>query len=296
MTMHSFAAQLSAIPRPLLGVLGGILGLIVGSYGATILIRWPRSGSASFGRSHCDSCERQLSWYELIPVLSFLAACGKCRSCKGRIAWRHLAVEAAFGAAAAIFFAAGLPGAVLAVWLLILLAFFDAFYLWLPDRLIALLAVAALITPRWIFGLELSDQLIGGGIGFSVLWIVSRLFRRATGREGMGGGDPKLFGAIGLLLGWHELPFVLLAACAVGLLDAAIRHRCSASMRKVQLPFGSYLAIATICFGLWHIIDPADPLRGSAPSEQLAALRTPPVAILPESGQLWRREKAILSD
>ncbi len=257
MTMLFLAAQLSIIPRPLLGALGCILGLAIGSYAATILIRWPRGTSANIGRSRCDGCERQLRWYELIPVVSFVAASGKCRSCNSLIARRHLMVEAAFGAAGAICFAAGYPAAVLAVWLLILLAFFDALYLWLPDRLIALLAIAALIVPDRTIGLGLSDQIIGGGVGFAVLWIVARLFHRATGREGMGGGDPKLFGAIGLLLGWHDLPLVMLAACAIGLTDAAIRYFRSGIIRNVQLPFGSYLAIAAIGFDFCQITAPA---------------------------------------
>jgi leader peptidase (prepilin peptidase)/N-methyltransferase len=71
--------------------------------------------------------------------------------------------------------------------------------------------------------------------------------------NGLGGGDPKLLGALGLWTGWVGLPTLLLAGCLLGLADALRRIRCGAAAGTVQLPFGCYLAIATIVFALWKL-------------------------------------------
>ncbi|WP_375270752.1 prepilin peptidase [Sphingomonas sp.] len=226
----------------------GVAGAIAGSFLSTIVVRWPADRSVLRGRSACDGCGRTLGSWELVPIISALAARGRCRTCGARIDPRHLAFElgcAAIGAVSALAAPgpAGVAGALFG-WLLLTLAALDAAELWLPDPLVAVLALAgvasAICAPP-----PLADRLIGGAAGFATLWAVARGYRRLRGREGLGGGDPKLFGAIGLWLGWRMLPAVLLLAGLVGLglvLFQSLRGR--AVTADDALPFGTFLAVA----------------------------------------------------
>ena len=227
----------------------GVLGAILGSFIAALVIRWPEGRSVMRGRSACDACGRTLRWVELIPLASAALQRGRCRSCGATIDPRHWRIE---GCAAAIGVAAGvatassvaLAGAVFG-WLLLALAALDVGHLWLPDRLTAPLALTGLTAG--LVGIEpsLADRLIGGASGFATLWLIAAGYRRLRGREGMGGGDPKLFGAIGLWLGWRLLPAVLLIAALVGLGLALIaRARGERIAADTQAPLGALLAIA----------------------------------------------------
>jgi leader peptidase (prepilin peptidase)/N-methyltransferase len=226
-----------------------LAGLVFGSFIGALVVRWPQGCSVMRGRSRCDGCGRVLRARDLVPVLSFVRLRGRCRDCGAAIDRRQLATE---GLAAAIGLAAGLvapglagvAGAVFG-WLLLALGALDLAALWLPDRLVGLLAAAGIASG--VGGCEppLGERLIGGGAGFASLWLVGRTYRRLRGREGLGGGDPKLFGAIGLWLGWRLLPAVLLLASLVGL--GAVGWRL-ATRRPVTgadaMPLGTLLGLA----------------------------------------------------
>lgn len=204
---------------------GAVLGAIAGSFLATLVVRWP-AGRTLSGRSACDACARTLSWHELLPLVSGITQGQRCQNCGARIAADHAALEwgcAAIGAAA-LGLAPGIAGLgwALFVWLLLTLAALDARFLWLPDRLTLTLGAAGLLIGGLTTGVALLDRALGGAAGFGALWAISAGYRHLRGREGMGGGDPKLLGAIGAWLGWLPLPFVLLAASLLGLLAAAL--------------------------------------------------------------------------
>lgn len=223
------------------------LGAVVGSYLATLFTRSEMPDDRrNARRSSCDGCGRQLRWFELVPVLGFFALRGRCRTCGATIAGAQIAIEAGCAALAAGCYFAGIPFLAPFGWLVIALAFFDARHLWLPDRLVAALALAALLAPPWLEGSEWPMRLTGGALGFLILWGVARVYRRARGYEGLGGGDPKMFGALGLWTGLANLPSLLLLACTIGFIDAGVRLRSGHTAAKLQLPFGTYLAIATL--------------------------------------------------
>ncbi|WP_174291128.1 prepilin peptidase [Sphingomonas bacterium] len=227
----------------------GLLGAILGSFVATLVVRWPQGRSVLRGRSACDGCGRTLGGLELVPIVSFALQRGRCRSCGAAIDPRHPTVELlALGIGAASGWAApGLEGVAGAVfgWLLLALGGLDLAALWLPDRLTAILAAAGLAAG--LLGVEplLADRLIGSVAGFGSLWLVGWSFHRLRGRQGLGGGDPKLFGAIGLWLGWRLLPAVLLIACLVGLGVAAWRLLLGRRVAGSDaMPLGTLLALA----------------------------------------------------
>ncbi len=132
-------------------ILAGLLGLAFGSFLNVCLSRWPEDESIVQPRSHCRSCERTLAWWENVPLVSWLALRGCCRSCGAWIGWRYPLVELAVGvlwAVAAwqflnlislpdaptlnIAFADAL-GKMIFYWLLVALAVLDSEHLWLPN-------------------------------------------------------------------------------------------------------------------------------------------------------------------
>lgn len=227
----------------------GLLGAIFGSFIAALVIRWPHGRSVMRGRSACDACGRTLRPAELVPVLSFLVQRGRCRGCGARIDPTHVAIELA---AVAIGLLAGwaapgwlgVSGAIFG-WLLLALAALDMAAFWLPDRLTLALAAAGLAAGAVGFEPELADRLIGGGAGYAVLAGIALAYKALRGRDGMGGGDPKLMGAIGLWLGWRMLPAVLVIASLVGLGVALFGRMTGREVaRDTALPFGALLAVA----------------------------------------------------
>lgn len=225
----------------------GLLGAVFGSFIATLAIRWPEGRGIARGRSACDSCGATLGAAELVPVLSYLVQRGRCRHCSGRIApshWMTEMVGLAIGVIAGIA-APGVEGAAGAVfgWLLLALAALDLAAFWLPNGLNAMLAVAGLGVGALGIGAPLAARLIGGIGGFVALWLVARGYKALRGRQGLGGGDPKLFGSIGCWLGWDNLPVVLLAASLIGLAVVLAMLMLGRRVRgSDRLPFGVMLA------------------------------------------------------
>lgn len=230
-------------------VLLGLLGAVIGSFVATLVIRWPQGRSVLRGRSHCDGCSMVLGARDLVPLVSAAFAHGRCRRCGATIDPLHWRIEAL---ALVIGVAAGLavPGPVALVgaifgWLLLALAALDVTEFWLPDALTLTLALAGLVTGALGIEPALADRLIGGAAGFGALWLIAAAYRIARGRAGLGGGDPKLFGAIGLWLGWRMLPVVLFLAALTGLaIVAAGMVRGRVARLDDRAPFGALLAVA----------------------------------------------------
>ena len=229
-------------------VLLGVAGTIFGSFIATLVIRWPE-GRTVGGRSACDGCGRTLRAGELVPLVSALVLRGRCATCRRPIAALHWQVELAAGAigVASGCVAPGPEGVAGAVfgWLLLALAMLDLTAWWLPDLLTGALAATGVGGALLGSGPPPLDRAIGGVAGFALLWVVGLGYRRVRGRDGIGGGDPKLLGAIGLWLGWAMLPPVLLAASLLGLGVALVaRLGGRAVARDTPLPLGALLAAA----------------------------------------------------
>ncbi|MEH6702890.1 prepilin peptidase [Parasphingorhabdus sp.] len=242
------------MPAFLLPIAGILLGLIIGSFLATLIVRWPEGRSVIAGRSSCDDCGHLLQVWELIPLVSFLLQSGKCRQCGAPIAKDHIAIELAAGligglALSAAPSATGLAGAVFG-WLLLALAALDVKHHWLPDRLTAMLAISGLLACFLLVPPPIYDRLVGGLAGFVSLTVVARIYKMVRGREGLGGGDPRMLGAIGCWLGWSALPLVMLGASLAGILVAVSwRLRGENVAADSILPLGSLMALAA--FPLW---------------------------------------------
>ncbi len=233
---------------------GAILGSLFGSFIAALVIRWPLGRSVVSGRSACDVCGHALGAGELIPIISALLLRGKCRHCSTAIDQRHLAIEvaAAFVGGVALGISpgwAGLAGAVFG-WMLIALIALDAAHYWLPDKLTLPLLIIGLGVGLVGINPPLVDRLWGAAGGYLSLAAIAFAYKQARGRDGLGGGDPKLLGAIGAWLGWQLLPMVLLGGSGVGLLYVLFRTLRGRPMAATdRLPLGALMALAA--FPLW---------------------------------------------
>lgn len=226
-----------------------VLGAIIGSFVAALVIRWRQGRSVLTGRSACEACGTVLGPRDLVPLLSALASGGECRHCGARIDSLHgwvelIALLIGLSAALLVDREAALAVAVFG-WLLLALAALDWTEFWLPDRLTLALALAGVAGALLGMAPALSDRLIGGASGFAVLWAIGASYRMMRGREGLGGGDPKLLGAIGLWTGWQLLPVVVTIAAMVGLGVVLFRMATGQAVQgSDRLPFGVLLAIA----------------------------------------------------
>jgi leader peptidase (prepilin peptidase) / N-methyltransferase len=235
-----------------------LLGLCAGSFIATLVLRWG-AGRSVLGRSACDGCGRTLGALDLVPVAGWLLRRGRCAACGGRIDPLHLRVElggAAIGAAAWLLMP-GSGGFALALfgWMLLPLALLDARHYWLPDALVAPLALAGLLLGGWVSGIPLPDRLVGAVAAGGVLAALAALFQRLRGHAAMGGGDPKMAAAIGAWLGWMPLPIMFLLASGGGILWALVGAKKNVPITDRHIPFGTFMAgAAWLALPLWALI------------------------------------------
>lgn len=231
----------------LLGALG-VLGAIWGSFVAALCSRWPNGETVATGRSRCDQCGVNIAAYDLVPILSFVLLRGKCRSCGQKIGAMPLLVEVAAIVIGAIPALSLPPIHAVALsafgWLLLPLIILDYRHFWLPDRLIILLGIVGLVAgPLLTPSVAWADRAAGLLAGFGVLEAIRLGYKRWRGHDGMGAGDPKLFGVLGIWLGWQALPMTLLGASVIGL-ALVLAARLVASESQRAFPLGTYLGSA----------------------------------------------------
>jgi leader peptidase (prepilin peptidase)/N-methyltransferase len=207
-------------------------------------------------RSACPHCKAPIAAWQNIPVLSWLALRGRCAACKAPISKRYPAVELATGILSAwaawhFGFGAAAACAVAVTWALIALTGIDIDHQLLPDNITLPLLWAGLLAAVVIGPIEGSalpvsphDAIIGAAAGYLSLWLVFHAFRLITGKEGMGYGDFKLFGAFGAWMGWKVLPVVILLSAGTGAFLGIAMVIFRGRDRAAPISFGPYLAAA----------------------------------------------------
>lgn len=234
-------------------LIAAALGPVAGSFIGLLSLRLPADAPVVLARSACAGCGRSLSPLDLIPLLSFAALRGRCRTCRTPIPLRYPLLESGcllIGVWAALVQPGplGLMTAALG-WQLLLIALIDAEHFWLPDRLTLPLAALGLLQAATIDAEAVIGRVIGIATGFLALAGLAWLYRRLRGREGLGGGDARLLAAAGAWVGWTGLPSVVVWASLAGLSLAASRLLTGKGVRGDDaLPFGSFLAV-----GLWLV-------------------------------------------
>jgi leader peptidase (prepilin peptidase)/N-methyltransferase len=229
-----------------------LVGAIVGSFVGAAVIRVPAARGIVAGRSSCDACGKVLRSYELIPILSYAWQRGRCRRCRSPIAIDQPIAEMACAIAGllAAYSTGSVTGALLLAifgWTLVALALLDARHHWLPDLLTLPLMLLGLIEGFFSSSSDLVDRAAGAVGGYLLLQALRLLYRRIRHREGLGGGDPKLFAAIGAWLGASVLPWVMLVAGGLGLVWVGwLTLRGRRLSRADRLALGTLLAVAAI--------------------------------------------------
>jgi leader peptidase (prepilin peptidase) / N-methyltransferase len=237
-------------------ICGATLGAIFGSFIGALVSRWPAGNSILSGRSACDSCGSQLRFGELIPVISFLVQNGCCRKCGSAIGRSQLFAEISAMAIGTLAFLILPPGIALRYalfgWLLLPLCILDYKHLWLPEKLIAILAIAGIGSGMLLTnGYDWRVQFVAALLCWAILEGVRRAYLLLRGVDGMGRGDPKLLAALALWTPPLDLPMLLLGASGLGLMYALIIRVRDANSNP-KLPFGAFLGIAAIAIN-WPI-------------------------------------------
>ena len=227
-------------------VLIGFLGAAVGSFLNVVIHRLPRGESLVKPRSRCPACDTELRAVDNVPLVSWLVLRGRCRSCHAPISPRYPLVEVV---TAAVFVAVALARGVdsdLVLELpfaavLVAVAAIDLEHRIVPNRIVIPAAVFGLVAAALVDFGQLPELLIAGAAAFTALLLAALAYP-----GGMGMGDVKLAGIMGLYLGAAVAPALLAAFAAGAGVGLAILAREGVSARKRAVPFAPFLALGGV--------------------------------------------------
>jgi leader peptidase (prepilin peptidase)/N-methyltransferase len=248
-------------------ILPVLLAPFIGSFLGVLILRLPARRPVVLARSCCDQCGHRLGPRDLIPLVSYLLAQGRCRHCGAPIGRFALLTElAATGLAGWV--AASVKGdavsgevvwaACLLGWTLLTAAWIDMRTMLLPDSLTLPLLLGGLMQTGLTDSGELTDHALAAALGYLLLSGVAGIYRWLRGRDGLGLGDAKLLAAVGAWTGLGALPAVLLLAASLGLL-AVVGAKCLGKTvtSSTAIPFGPFLSLAG--WLIWLYPDVLDP-------------------------------------
>ncbi len=254
-------------------VLVTALGLVIGSFLNVYIYRF-HTGRSLSGSSHCLSCARPLTWYELLPVFSYLALRGRCRTCGSYIPFRYVLVELLTAALFVLVYAIVQPSLMLLLWfilvsLLVVILVYDLYHLIIPNELVVavgIVSVAMFFTAAPFTGIPAvlilhAAAALGAFAFYGGLWLVS-------GGRWIGLGDAKLAVPLAFLLGpWATFSFIVLSfwigaglSVLLLLLQRLLKrgqHRLSkfgvTITMKSEVPFAPFLIVAFLAVALYHV-------------------------------------------
>jgi leader peptidase (prepilin peptidase) / N-methyltransferase len=231
-------------------VFAGLLGLVIGSFLNVCIYRLPRDQSIVWPASRCTTCGRELAWYENIPVLSWAALRGRCRTCGETISVMYPIVELVTAATFVVMFAHFGATPLLAVravfgCAMIVLFVIDLQHQILPNEItvpgiVVGLAASFFLEPGW------RDALIGAIAGGGSLWLIAATYQRLRHREGLGFGDVKMLAMIGAFLGWKLMLLTLVFASFTGSFVALLLMAARRADWQSKLPLGTFLALGAL--------------------------------------------------
>ena len=235
-----------------------ILGSIWGSFSNVCIHRIPSNKSVVKGRSYCPACNKQIRWYDNIPLLSYIFLKAKCRDCSAKINVKYLLVELICALSFVWFFYLfGLSLTTLLFFILsiffIIIFFIDLKHFIIPNELTFPLMAIGLLKSfdpnlnQYLFP-NFLNSLIGGVAGYIIIWMIIFIYKRLRNKEGMGLGDAKLLSAIGFWFGWISIPFILFFSSFIALVLAIPSLINKSKNLSSQIPFGPYLILGCILY------------------------------------------------
>ena len=224
-----------------------VVGAVIGSFLNVCIYRLPLGKSIVWPASACESCGRELAWFENLPVISYVALGARCRTCRAPLSPRHPAIEiltaVMFGVAAWYYG----PTVLLASRLvfgcaLIVLFAIDLEHHLLPNAItlpgiVVGLAFSLVTEPGWL------SSLAGAAVGGGSLWLIAEVYYRLRHEEGLGMGDVKMLAMIGAFIGWQLTIVTLMMASVAGSIVGVIVIASRKGDMKYALPFGTFLAM-----------------------------------------------------
>ncbi len=228
-----------------------IFGALVGSFLNVVIFRLPDEQSVIFPASHCPKCQTKLRWFENIPIMSWLALRGKCRTCKAPISPQYIVVELAMALLSGALYRHFGPSFALVYYFIFCAAqlaiiFIDLHHQIIPNEIslpgIVIGFIGSFFNPFVTWQEAGLGLLIGGGI----LYGVAEGYKLLTGKDGMGVGDVKLLAMIGAFLGWQSLLYVVFASSFTGSVIGGAALLIQHKDRQTPIPFGPFLSIAAL--------------------------------------------------
>lgn len=226
-----------------------LFGAIVGSFLNVVIYRLPLKKDLVHPRSACPKCGNQLKWYHNIPILSYLVLLGKCGFCKTPISPRYPFVELLAGLFAFYLAPRDLSPEQLLFFFLhfgIAAVFICHFFIDLDHHLLLdnlNLYLLVLIFSFVVWNFSWQYWLIGGLIGFLGPLLVTWLFYKIRGQIGLGGGDIKLYGILGLYLGPLGVVYNIFFSCMLGAIVGIFLILISKMDRSRPMPFGPFIIV-----------------------------------------------------
>lgn len=226
-----------------------LFGMVIGSFLNVCIYRIPKHETIVTESSHCMECGYQLQWYDLIPVVSWLALRGKCRKCKTVISMQYPIIEALNGIAYIIIFLVNgfnIQSALycLLASALLVLSVIDARTYEIPLGINIFIMVLGMIQAAidW-------SSWVNYGIGFLAVSVLLEIIFLVSGGKAIGGGDVKLMAAAGLLLGWQKILVAFFLGCILGSTIHIIRMKIAGADRVLAM--GPYLSAGIMISALW---------------------------------------------
>lgn len=226
-----------------------LFGIVIGSFLNVCIFRIPNHETVVTERSHCMSCGYQLSWYDMVPVFSWLCLGGKCRKCKTPISPQYPIVEAVNGILYMVVFAVNgfsLESILYCLFVsaLLVLSVID----WRTYEIPIGINIFILVLGILHTALDYSNWLTYVVGFFSVSLFLFLLLWISKGRA-IGGGDVKLMAVAGLLLGWKLAILAFFIGCIVGSVIHLLRMKLSGADKVLAM--GPYLSVGLFIAALW---------------------------------------------
>jgi len=232
-------------------VIIALYGLLFGSFFNVVGLRVPVGESFVTPPSHCPSCQSRLLWYELIPVFSWVALAGRCRTCHSPISYVYPLMEAMTGVFAVLLYLRfGLTIQSITGWIVLsvlaMLSVADLHYYKLPNKILFPGIVLLILLRLWFHPLGYFSYASGAIVGYVILYAILVL-----SRGGMGFGDVKLFLFIGLFVGMSGMLLTLMLASLIGLLTGMALRVAGRIKARQKVAFGPSIALAVMIVYLY---------------------------------------------
>ena len=228
-----------------------------GSFANVCIYRLPLNKGVVSGRSYCPKCKKKIAWYDNIPIISYLLIFAKCRKCKKKISLQYPLVEfITIIAFLTIYSVYGITSTTILLIILfltfIIIFFIDLKHFIIPNSLTFSMMILGFIKsfdqnlnslfPNYL------NSLLGGILGYGIIWLIIISYKLFRNKEGMGLGDAKLLAVIGFWFGWTAIPFVIFSSSIVALISVIPSLLNKSKKLSSEIPFGPYIIIGCILY------------------------------------------------